>query len=243
MPDKPVALDVINWRRIRRRENRWVYGNPQPRTNVQRAYGPELTEHLTKRYVKYAFHALSFVYVFVLFCVRMYLVVCKVMRVCPKATLEVAIQSNCRVVRVLLTKPAVAGTRCVYCSIDKTVLCAVLEKKALRTCASWEFIHKYIRNFTAARVLRVDFSCTATEGKIDIKVSTHENKYGSRDSVAFLDPQPIEIQFLRDCFLDMPALMHPKCEHHALTLAPRLGPASTILGATISGQQTVDFQL
>lgn len=49
VPDKPVTLDVVNWRRIRKREQRWFYGAPQPRTMVQRCYGPELTEHLTKR--------------------------------------------------------------------------------------------------------------------------------------------------------------------------------------------------
>lgn len=48
VPDKPVALDVVNWRRIRKKEERCFYGKPQPRTGVQRCYGPELTEHLTR---------------------------------------------------------------------------------------------------------------------------------------------------------------------------------------------------
>lgn len=49
VPDKPVASDVVKWRRIRRREEGCFYGKPQPRTGVQRCYGPELTEHLTRK--------------------------------------------------------------------------------------------------------------------------------------------------------------------------------------------------
>lgn len=49
VPDKPVAADVVNWRRIRKKEERYFYDKPQPRTGVQRCYGPELTEHLTMR--------------------------------------------------------------------------------------------------------------------------------------------------------------------------------------------------
>ena len=48
VPDKPVALDVVNWRRIRKKEEMCFYAKPQPRTGVQRCYGPELTEHLTR---------------------------------------------------------------------------------------------------------------------------------------------------------------------------------------------------
>ncbi|CBN76538.1 conserved unknown protein [Ectocarpus siliculosus] len=56
VPDKPVSLDVVHWRRIRRKETRCSYGRPQPRTNVQRCYGPELTEHLTRSYVLRGYH-------------------------------------------------------------------------------------------------------------------------------------------------------------------------------------------
>ncbi|CAM9989632.1 unnamed protein product [Pylaiella littoralis] len=56
VPDKPVALDVVHWRRIRNKEQRCFYGRSQPWSGAQGGYGPELTEHLTRSVVLRGYH-------------------------------------------------------------------------------------------------------------------------------------------------------------------------------------------